>query len=118
MLTRELRETYPKLWRPEFKCSSYYIFYPEGRKKLGMFLVDRGGAARRIKGKIRQIVTQRELIAEYMSLINARRFQVTVLTGLPRQEERIRRQLGGVWYRGVEVVTEVIPELGELLTMA
>ena len=117
MMAREFRERYPERWRPEFQCSSYYVFRSEDLWKLGMLLVDRGGTARRIKGKIRRIVMQRESISEYMSLINARMFRVTVLTGVQTQQDRIRRQLGCGWYRGVEVTTELIPELGELLTI-
>jgi hypothetical protein len=114
---REFRQRYPELWRPGLRSSAYYLVEtPEGLK-LGMFLVDRGGTARRIKGKIRRLITQRASLPAFVSLIEARRFRVTVLTGSPDQQRNIRRQLGRRWFRGVEVEVALVPELGELLTV-
>jgi hypothetical protein len=82
-----------------------------------MFLVDRGGTARRIKGKIRRLITQRASLPAFSSLIEAHRFRVTVLTGLAAQQQNIRRQLGRQSFRNVEIDVVLVPELGELLTM-
>jgi hypothetical protein len=81
-----------------------------------MFLVDRGGTARRIKGKIRRLITQRTSLPAFVSLIEAGRFRITVLTGLQAQQENIRRQLPRMRYRNVEVEVALVGELGEMLT--
>ena len=114
---REFRERYPELWRPGLRSSSYFLFDTPQGLQLGMFLVDRGGTARRIKGKIRRLITQRDPLPAFGSLIEASRFRVTVLTGLPAQKQNIRRHLGRLRFRKVEVEVALVPELGELLTM-
>ena len=114
---REFRERYPELWRPGLRSSSYFLIDTPQGLQLGMFLVDRGGTARRIKGKIRRLITQRAPLPAFGSLIEARRFRVTVLTGLPAQKQNIRRHLGRLCFRKVEIEVALVPELGELLTM-
>lgn len=114
---REFRQRYPELWRPGLRSSSYFLIETPQGLKLGMFLVDRGGTARRIKGKIRRLITQRTSLPAFVSLIEARRFRVTVLTGLPAQQQNIRRQLRRQSFRNVEIEVVLVPELGELLTM-
>ena len=114
---REFRERYPELWRPGLRSSSYFLLDTPQGLKLGMFLVDRGGTARRIKGKIRRLITQRASLPAFSSLIEAHRFRVTVLTGLAAQQQNIRRQLGRQSFRNVEIDVVLVPELGELLTM-
>lgn len=116
LTNREFQQKFPYLWRPALKSSSYYTKRTPAGVKLGLLLVDRGGAARRIKGKIRRIVSQRESIPAFTKLIRAHRFRVTVLTGLESQQAAIRRQLGRDSYRRVEVEVVLVPELGELLT--
>jgi hypothetical protein len=113
---REFRETHPELWRPALKSSSYYRKHDADRLVLGFFLIDRGGAPRRIKRKIRRIVAQRRSIPEFSDLIRARRFRVTVLSGLESQKAAVRKQLGCNSYRRVHVETAFVRELGELLT--
>ena len=94
----------------------FLIETPQGLK-LGMFLVDRGGTPRRIKGKIRRLITQLASLPAFDSLIEAGRFRVTVLTGLPAQQQNIRRQLRRQSFRNVEIEVVLVPEVGELLTM-
>lgn len=113
---KEFQATFPELWRSALKSSSYYVRETDTGRRLGLFVIDRGGAARRIKGKIKRLVRQRESIPEFMDLIRARRFRVTVLTGMESQKEAIRKQLGRDSFRRVEVETAFIAELGELLT--
>ena len=113
---REFRKRYPELWRPGLRSSSYFLVDTPQGLKLGMFLVDRGGTARRLKGKIRRLVTQRKSLPAFASLMKAGRFRVTVLTGLPAQQQNIRRQVARLSFRGVEVEVGLVPDLGELLT--
>ena len=82
-----------------------------------MFLVDRGGSPRRIKSKIRCISSQRTLLPAFEALIKAKRFRVTVLTGLPAQQKNLRRQLTNARLGNVETDVAIVPELGELLTL-
>ena len=119
LTTAEFIEFYPELHRPGLNSSRYYVFEDDkdGRRVLGMFLIDRGGTAHRIKSKVRKFVEQRKDLKCFMSLIQCRRVQITVLTGLEGQERIVRRYLGGDWYFGVRVRTALVPELGELLTM-
>ena len=113
---REFRETHPELWCPALKSSCYYRKDTAEGRKLGLFLIDRGGTPRRIKGKIGRFVWQRKAIPGFADLIRSRRFQITVLTGLASQQDAIARKLGGKSYRRVKVQTACIEELGELLT--
>ena len=114
---REFRQRYPELWRPGLRSSSYFLIDTPQGLNLGTFLVDHGGTARRIKGKIRRLITQRASLPAFVSLIQARRFRVTILTGLPTEQQNIRRQLGRQSFRNVESDVVLVPELGELLTM-
>jgi hypothetical protein len=113
---REFRELYPELWRPGLRSSSYYLIDTPDGLKLGMFLIDRGGTPRRIKGKIRRVITQRISLPAFVSLMEARRFRLTLLTGLVSQQDNFRRQLGRLPFPEVEVEVALVPELGELLS--
>lgn len=116
MTDKEFRERYPELWRPGLRSSAYFLVdTPEGMK-LGMFLIDRGGTARRLKSKIRRFVDQRRSLPAFASLMKSGRFRVTVLTGLPAQHRNILRRISQLRIRGAEVEAALVPELGELLT--
>ncbi len=114
---QEFRQRYSELWKAGLRSSAYYLRETPQGLKLGMFLVDRGGTPRRLKGKIRRLITQRALLPAFAALIEAKRFYVTVLTGLPAQQQNLRRQLKRRFFRRVEVEVVLIPELGELLTL-
>lgn len=113
---REFRQRFPELWRPGLR-SSIYCLHGEGEGlRLGMFIVDRGGTARRIKGKLRRLLRQRETLPAFAGLIKSGRLRVTVLTGLPAQADNVRRQLGRGLYHHVVVEVAVVPDLGEWMT--
>ena len=113
---REFRRKFPELWRPGLRSSIYYLLETTDGMNLGMFLVDRGVATRRINGKIRRLVAQRASLPAFESLIGAGRFRVTVLTGLPASKQNIRRRFRRLKYDRVQVDVAVVPELGEWLT--
>ena len=113
----EFRQRYPELWKAGLRSSAYYLAQTPQGLKLGMFLVDRGGTPRRLKGKIRRLITQRASLPAFAALIAAKRFQITVLTGLPAQQRHLRRQLKRRFFKCVEVEIALILELGELLTL-
>ena len=119
LTSAEFIEVYPELHRPGLNSSQYYVFDDDddGRRMLGMFLIDRGGTAHRIKSKVRKFVKQREGLKCFISLIKSQRVQITVLTGLEGQQRIVRRYLGGDSHWGVRVRTALVPELGELLTL-
>lgn len=113
----EFRQRYPELWKPGLRSSAYYLTQTPQGLKLGLFLVDRGGTPRRLKGKIRRLITQRAALPAFAALIAAKRFHVTVLTGLPAQQQHLRRHLQRRFFHRVEIDVALIPELGELLTL-
>ena len=82
-----------------------------------MLIVDRGGAARRIQSRVRRIVAQRSGLPEFVELIRSGRFQIVVLTGLPQQKAKIDRQIERNSFGTVEVVSVIVPDLAEILTM-
>jgi hypothetical protein len=115
-MSEEFRQRYPQLWRRGLPCSSYYLTKNDQGLVLGMFLIDRGGTPRRIKGKLRRIIAQRRNLPAYTSLIEAGRFRVTILTGLADQRQNIQRYLGRARFGRLEIDVALVPELGELLS--
>lgn len=113
----EFRQRYPALWKPGLRSSAYYLVETPQGLKLGLFLVDRGATPRRIKGKLRRLITQRSSLPAFAAIIGAKRLRITVLTGLPTQQQRIRRHLKRPFFRRAEIEVTLIPELGELLTL-
>lgn len=113
----EFRQRYPELWKAGLRSSAYYLTQTPQGLKLGLFLVDRGGTPRRLKGKIRRLITQRASLPAFAALIAAKRFHITILTGLPAQRQHLRRHLKRRFFRRVEIEVALIPELGELLTL-
>ncbi len=114
---REFRQRYPELWRPGLRSSIYYLTDTPRGLVLGMFLVDRGGTARRIRSKIRRLITQRDSLPAFEALIAAGRLRLTVLTGLPAQQQNIRRSLKRSTFHRVEIEVCLVPELGDILTL-
>lgn len=85
--------------------------------RLSVFMVDRGGVAHRIKGKVIKFIKKREDLELFMDLVDDDLVRITILTGLEGQQRIVNRYLGGDTFRGVKVETALIPELGELLTV-
>lgn len=116
---REFRERFPELWRPGMRTSVHYLANTDGGPKLGVYLVDRGGAGRRVRGKLRRLFRQRAGLPSFVELARAGRVRLTILTGFPGQRQAVLQRLGGrLAYRGVEVEVVLVPELGEWLTEA
>jgi hypothetical protein len=113
----EFQELYPELWRPGMRSSNYVLVHMDDKLRLEMLLVDRGGAAHRINSRVRRILAQRLRLPAFCSLIKAGRFRITVLTGTPEQQNKIRRRLDRTRLGPVDVSTFVIPELAELLLL-
>lgn len=113
----EFRELYPELWRTGLGASSYVLVDTPDGLKLAMLIVDRGGAARRVRGRIRRIISQRSGLPDFVSLMEAGRFRVVVLTGLPEQQAKIDRQIERESFGPVEVVSALVSDLGEILTL-
>lgn len=114
---KELRQRYPELWKPGLRSSAYFLAQTPQGLKLGLFLLDRGATPRRVKGKIRRLITQRASLPAFAALIDAKRFQITVLTGLASQRQSLLRHLKRRCFKRVEIEVALIPELGELLTL-
>lgn len=114
---QEFRQRYPELWKPGLRSSAYFLVETPQGLKLGLFLVDRGATPRRLKGKLRRLITQRAALPAFAALIAAKRFRITVLTGLSAQRQNVRRHLKRPFFRRVEIEIALIPELGELLTL-
>lgn len=114
---QEFQERYPELWKSGLRSSAYFLVESPSGLKLGLFVVDRGATPRRIQGKLRRLISQRAELPAFAALINAKRFRITVLTGLPAQQQNIRRHLRRPYFHRVEIDVTLIPELGELLTL-
>lgn len=117
MTSQEFVERYPELWRPGMKSSNYVLINDNGKSKLQILVVDRGGLAHRIKSRVGRIIGQRKGLPNFESLMKAGRFRITVLTGTAEQEAKIQRRLCRSTFAPVEVTTYLIPELAELLLL-
>ena len=113
----EFRELYPELWRPGLQSSNYVLVDSPDGLKLTMLIIDRGGAARRIRARVRRVIKQRSGLPNFVALMNARRFRIVVLTGLPEQQSKIDRQIERESFGPVEVLSALVPDLAEILTM-
>jgi hypothetical protein len=89
----------------------------DGKLRLEMLLVDRGGAAHRINSRVRRVIAQRKGLPNFHALMNAGRFRITVLTGTQEQASKIQRRVSRRPFGPIEVTTFVIPELAELLML-
>lgn len=117
MTSQEFTKTFPELCRPKMNSSSYVLIDDNGKSKLQILIVDRGGAAHRIKSRVGRIIGQRKGIPEFASLMKAGRFRITVLTGTEEQRAKIQRRVGRAKFSPVEVTVHVISELAELLML-
>ena len=117
MTSQEFTETFPELCRRGMNSSNYVLIDDNGKSKLQILLVDRGGAAHRIKSRVKRIIGQRKEIPEFASLMQAGRFRIPVLTGTEEQIAKIQRRVARSKFAPVEVTAYVIPELAELLLL-
>ena len=115
LTNREFKNLYPELWRPGMGSSSYLLVNVDGKLRLEMLLVDRGGAAHHINSRVRRVIAQRKSMPKFLALMKCGRFRITVLTGTPEQETKIHRRLSRRSFGPIEVTTFVLPELAELL---
>jgi hypothetical protein len=117
LTNQEFRELYPELWRPGLKSSNYVLVETDEGLKLTMLIADRGGAARRIRERVRRVITQRSQLPAFVSLISARRFRIVVLTGFAEQQKKIAAQIARSGFDPVEVDSALVPDLADMLTM-
>ena len=117
MTSREFTSTFPELCRPGMNSSNYVVISDGGKSKLQILVVDRGGAAHRIKSRVGRIIGQRKGIPDFASLMKAGRFRITVLTGTEEKKKKIERRVSRAKFSPVEVTSYVIPELAELLML-
>lgn len=113
----EFCELYPELWRPGLRSSSYVLMEDGNGLKLAMLVVDRGGAARRIRSRVRRVISQRSGLPHFAALMRSGRFRIVVLTGLPQQQAKIDRQIKRESFSPVEVISALVSDLAEILTM-
>ena len=117
LTAKEFAELYPSLWQPGMRSSSYVLVDTPDGLKLELLLVDRGGAARRIRSRVRRLIKQRSRLPDFVTLMEVQRFRLNVLTGSKEQRDRICRQVAKESFAPVEVVSTVIPELAQLLLL-
>jgi hypothetical protein len=99
------------------RSSSYLLVDIDGRLRLELLLVDRGGAAHRINSRVRRVIAQRKGLPKFHALMKAGRFRITVLTGTTEQASKIQRRVSRRPFGPIEVTTFVLPELAELLML-
>ena len=114
---KEFTELYPELWRPGMRASNYLLVDIDGKLRLELLLVDRGGAAHRINARVRRVIAQRKGLPKFHALMKAGRFRITVLTGTREQARKIERRVRRRPFGPIEVTTFVIPELADLLML-
>ena len=114
---QEFREEYPELCRPGLRSSSYVVVDRETNPKLALLMVDRGGAARRIRSRVRRVVGQRIDTPEFEALMEDGCFRITILTGTPEQQSKIEHHVQRESFDHIEVTTALVPELADLLLL-
>ena len=117
LTSTEFQELYPELWRPGMRSSNYLLMEIDGKLRLELLLVDRGGAPHRMRSRVRRMIAQRKSLPAFQSLINSGRFRITVLTGTREQQQKIRNRIRQESFGPVTVSTFVVTELGDYLTL-
>lgn len=112
----EFAERYPELTRPGKGNCNYTVGRVDGLIKLELLAVDRGGAANRIRTRVKRLVAQRKDLPHFFALAQAGKFGITVLTGTQEQQWKIHRRVGNS-FSPIEVTAVVIPELASLLML-
>ena len=114
---REFSRLYPNLRTPGMRSSSYLLVDSSDDMKLEMLLVDRGGAPRRIRSRVRRAIAERVVVPDFALLMELGRFQLNVLCGTEEQRDKILRQVEKDSFEPVRVVAHVVPELAEILLL-
>ncbi|TWU34885.1 hypothetical protein [Novipirellula artificiosorum] len=114
----EFRDLYPELWWDGARSANYVRIKSQDGVKIRMLLIDRGGAARRIRSRVNRVIAQRSRLPKFKLLIQAGRFEIVVLTGLPEQQAKIAKQIERSSFGAVAVSTALIPGLSSLLTLS
>lgn len=117
LTSKEFSDLYPELWRLGLRSSSYVLVDTPTGLKLEMLLIDRGGMARRIRGRVRRAIAQRSGLPDFVSLIQAGRFRLRVLTATAERQNKIRWHIRRQSFGPVEVTTAVVPELADILLL-
>ena len=117
LTNKEFAELYPEFWRPGLRSSSYVLVDTPVGPKLEMLLIDRGGMARRIRSRVRRVMAQRIGLPDFVSLIDAGRFRLNVLVGTAERQDKLRRYIERESFDPVEVMTTVVPELANILSL-
>lgn len=117
LASREFQDLYPELWRPGMRSSNYALIEVDGKLRLELLLVDRGGAAHRAGARVRRVIAQRKKIDKFAALMNAGRFRITILAGTPEQAGKLLRRIMRRPLGGIAVSTYVVAELADLLLL-
>ena len=117
LTSQEFAKLYPELWKPGLRSSNYLLTNSEDGLKLEMLLIDRGGAARRIRSRVRRAIAQRIALPDFASLMEVGRFRLNVLTGTDEQRDKILQQVEKESFDSVEVVSTVVTELADILLL-
>jgi hypothetical protein len=117
LTSKEFKDLYPELWRPGMRSSAYVLVDIDGKLRLELLLVDRGGAAHRINSRVRRVIAQRKGLPKFQALMHAGRFRITVLTSTQEQADKIERRVSRRLFWPIEVTTFVTPELAGLLML-
>lgn len=112
----EFVERYPEYIRPGICSSNYALRKTADGFQLEMLATDRGGAAHRIRTRVRRFIWQRKDMPAFSALMREGKFRITVLTATPEQQWKILRRIGDA-FEPVEVAAVVIPELADLLML-
>lgn len=112
----EFVKGYPELTRPGKGNGNYTIAKSGGRIVLELLVVDRGGAAHRIRSRVRRLIHQRKDLPHFVALMEAGKFRITVLTATPEQRWKIGRRIGRS-FSPIEVTAVVVPQLAEILML-
>lgn len=111
----EFCELYPELTKPGLRSSNYVLVESEAGPKLQLLVVDRGGTARRIQGRVRRMIAQRIGLPAFRSLMDAGRFEINVLVGTDEQNKKIKDRIKRHSFGNVQVTTTLVRELGDIL---
>ena len=111
----ELRGRYQELWVPGMRSSAYYTIDTTHGRQLGILVVDRGGSSRRMNRKIRRIVYQRRKVGAFRALMEARRLRISIICGLPKQQENLRRGINRDAFPWLHIDVAIVPEVADIL---
>ena len=116
LTAKELSQQFSVLHRPGMPGT--YYFDPTGKGSIGLARIDAGNQGRwdRVIESVRDDISLHQKLPGFRQLINARRFEITVLTVLPAKAERtvgVLKSLPEVKHIPVHVVA--LPELLPLI---